>query len=74
METIQITVRSSEGAEALKKLLKSMNFVASVSSIEDPDREAWLRFADANFAAAYGENEPEYTVDTIMKPNPDYKT
>ncbi len=73
METIQITVRSSEGAEALKKLLKSMDFVASVSSVEDPDREAWLRFANVNFAAAYGDDEPEYTADMITKFNPDYK-
>lgn len=72
METIQITVRSSEGAEALKKLLKSMDFVESVNSTEDPDREAWLKFADANFSAAYGDDEPEYTVDMITKPNPDY--
>ena len=73
MEPIQITVRSSEGAEALKKLLQSIDFVASVDSIEDPDREAWLRFADANFAAAYGEDEPKYTTDMITKPSPDYK-
>ena len=37
MEIIQITVRSSEGAEALKKLLKSTDFVASVSNVGDPD-------------------------------------
>lgn len=73
METIQITVRSSEEAEALKKLLKSMDFVTSVSSDDDPDRKDWLRFADANFSAAYGDDEPEYTLDMIKKPNTDYK-
>ena len=73
METIKIVVDSSEEAEALKKLLRSMSFVRSVDSADDPDREAWLRFADANFAAMYGEDEPEYTSDMITKPNPDYK-
>ncbi len=49
-----------------------MDFIASVDSIEDPDREAWLRFADANFNAAY-DDEPDYTADMITKSNPDYK-
>lgn len=73
METIQITVDSSEEAEALKKLLRSMSFVRSVDSAEDPDREAWLKFADVNFAVMYDKNEPEYTPDMITKPNPEYK-
>ena len=74
METIQITVQSSEEAEALKKLLKSMSFVESVNSIDaDSEREAWLKFSDTNFAAMYEEDKAEYHKDMIVKSNPDYK-
>lgn len=37
------------------------------------EREAWFRFAAAQFQAAYGEDEPEYTLDMIREPNPEYK-
>jgi hypothetical protein len=38
----------------------------------DEEREAWLRFANSGLAAAYGENEPEYSLDLIKEPNPEY--
>lgn len=38
----------------------------------DPDREEFLRFAAQNLARAYGPDEPEYTLDMIKEPNPDY--
>ena len=37
------------------------------------EREAWFKFAAEQFQAAYGENEPEYTLDMIREPNPEYK-
>jgi hypothetical protein len=37
------------------------------------EREAWFRFAAEQFQAAYGENEPEYTLDMIRERNPEYK-
>ena len=37
------------------------------------EQETWFRFAAAQFQAAYGENEPEYTLDLIQEPNPEYK-
>ena len=39
---------------------------------EDEEREDWIRASQANLARAYGENEPEYTLDMIKEPNPDY--
>ena len=37
------------------------------------ERETWFRFAAEQFQAAYGENEPEYTLDMIREPNPEYR-
>jgi len=37
------------------------------------EREMWFRFAAEQFQAAYGEHEPEYSLDMIREPNPEYK-
>jgi len=39
----------------------------------DETREAWLRLSTQGLAAAYGEDEPEYTLDLIKEGNPDYE-
>jgi hypothetical protein len=38
-----------------------------------PEREDWLLLAGQRLEEAYGENEPEYTLDMIKEPNPDYE-
>ena len=39
----------------------------------DADEHAdWIRLSQQALANAYGEDEPEYSVDTIIVPNPDY--
>jgi len=39
----------------------------------DAEHEDWLRLSRQRLEAAYGENEPEYTLDMIKEPNPDYE-
>ena len=40
---------------------------------DDADDHAdWIRLSQQAFANAYGEDEPEYSLDTIREPNPDY--
>lgn len=44
--------------------------------IEEDDkeeREIWLQASIERLKQAYGEDEPEYTSDMIIEPNPDYK-
>lgn len=36
------------------------------------DHADWIRLSQQAFANAYGEDEPEYSVDAIKEPNPDY--
>ena len=39
----------------------------------DYDREGWLLLAEQAFAQAYGDDEPEYTLDDIKEWNPKYE-
>ncbi len=47
--------------------------VTVLSLHEDEEREDWLRLSMQNFAAGYGEDEPEYSLDNIKEWNPDYE-
>jgi hypothetical protein len=40
---------------------------------DDEDREDWLRLSALGLEEAYGENEPEYPLDLIKEPNPEYE-
>lgn len=39
---------------------------------DDEDREDWLRLSALGLEAAYGEDEPEYSLDLIKEPNPEF--
>ena len=38
----------------------------------DGDHEDWMRLSRQGLENAYGEQEPEYSLDAIKEPNPDY--
>jgi hypothetical protein len=40
---------------------------------EDSEREDWTRLSLRSLENAYGENEPEYSLDMIKRPNPEYE-
>lgn len=42
-------------------------------NVEDEEREDYLLLAQQSLAAAYGDDEPEYTLDDIKIWNPDYR-
>lgn len=39
---------------------------------DDTERDEWMSFAASNLNAAYGDAEPEYTLDNLIEVNPDY--
>ena len=39
----------------------------------DEEREDWIRMSLMNLGNAYGDDEPEYSMDMIKEPNPDYE-
>jgi prevent-host-death family protein len=58
----------SRGAKPVARLLpveaaKSLNI----------EREDWLRAAEQNLSRAYGSDEPDYRLEHIVEPNPDYQ-
>ena len=44
-----------------------------VTPEEDAERRDWVLLSDRGLEAAFGENEPEYSLDLIAEPNPDYE-
>ena len=40
----------------------------------DEERDDWAKVSAAGLSHAYGDNEPEYTLDMIKEPNPDFQT
>lgn len=39
---------------------------------EDHDHDDWMLISRAGLERAYGEHEPEYSLDAIIERNPDY--
>jgi hypothetical protein len=39
----------------------------------DSEREDWWLLSSQRLAEAYGEDEPEYSLEMIKEPNPDYE-
>ena len=46
--------------------------VLSENEVSD-EREAWLHLSQKGLENAFSEPEPEYTLDMIRRPNPDYE-
>ncbi|HEV2764915.1 MAG TPA: hypothetical protein VGV38_18175 [Pyrinomonadaceae bacterium] len=40
--------------------------------VENEEREGWPRLSAERLADAYGEDEPECSLDLIKEPNPEY--
>ena len=40
---------------------------------DDKEHDEWLHFSASSLNAAYGNDEPEYTIDDLIKINPDYE-
>jgi hypothetical protein len=45
----------------------------SLASPEEAERQAWLPLSVQGLAAAYGDDEPDYSAKMIKEPNPDYQ-
>ena len=40
---------------------------------EDREREEWARLSASGLERAYGEDEPEYSLELVKRPNPEYE-
>ncbi len=57
-----------------RELAPNTQVLITILSAEDEeDRADWARLGRQNLAAAYGDDEPEYTIDMVKEVNPDYR-
>lgn len=50
------------------------NVVIMIVSLESiRESQSWYQFSAQGLAAAYGDDEPEYSADSIRIPNPDFQ-
>ena len=52
--------------------MKQTIFRAQDDDTLDSEREDWWLLSSQRLAEAYGEDEPEYSLEMIKEPNPDY--
>lgn len=55
------------------ELKPNTSLVVTVLPEDDEERADWLRLSLHGLAAAYGNDEPEYTIDMVKEMNPEYK-
>ena len=55
------------------ELEPNTKLVVSVIEMQNEEREDWTRFSLANLERAYGNDEPEYSLDLIKEANPKYE-
>ena len=41
--------------------------------LEENEQNDWYQFSAKGLSAAYGDDEPSYTLNMLQEPNPDYK-
>lgn len=55
------------------ELEPNTKLVVSVIQMQNGEREDWTRLSLANMERAYGNDEPEYSLDLIKEANPKYE-
>ena len=55
------------------ELAPNTKLVVSVIQMPDEEREDWTCFSLANLERAFGDDEPEYSLDLIKEANPKYE-
>ena len=55
------------------ELAPNTKLIVSVIDMKDEERENLTRFSLANLERAYGNDEPEYSLDLIKDANPKYE-
>ncbi len=74
MKAIETTASFDEKGQL--KVDKSLNLknrkVKLLILLEENEQEEWHQFSSDSLSAAYGENEPQYTLDMVKEPNPGY--
>jgi len=62
-------IKAGEKGKPLKEVLQNIR-----NEEAKKEREAWVQISMKGLENAYGDDEVEYSLDLIKKPNPDYDT
>lgn len=55
------------------EIAPNTKLVINLIEMQDEEREDWTHFSLANLERAYGDAEPEYSLDLIKEANPNYE-
>jgi hypothetical protein len=75
MQAIETTASFNEKGELTidnLPMIKSQK-VKLLILLEENEQNEWYSFSGKGLFAAYGENEPSYTLNMLKEPNPDYR-
>ena len=75
MTSLIVTPANKKEFTLLKEMLEKMKIYYKPLTYDLNDtneEEDWYKFAMANFARGYSDDEPEYTSDMIKEPNTEY--
>ncbi len=42
--------------------------------MEETEQNEWYKLSEKSLSNAYGDNEPDYSLNMVKEPNPDYKS
>ncbi|WP_373494265.1 hypothetical protein [Aquiflexum sp.] len=42
--------------------------------LEDNEQNEWYQFSGRSLSSAYDDNEPDYSINMVKEPNPDYQS
>ena len=55
------------------ELERNTKLIVTILPTQDEERDSWLRLSIQRLEDAYGEDEEEYTLDSIKEANPEYE-
>jgi hypothetical protein len=69
----QIQLYNRVNIEAGAKLIITILPIPKNIEAKNETNDDWMSLAMAGLESAYGENEPEYSLNLIIEPNPNYE-
>lgn len=76
MEAIETTANFNENGELEidnLPVIKNQK-VKLLILLEENEKNVWNRFSNQHLSDAYGKQEPEYNLNMLKEPNPEYKS
>jgi hypothetical protein len=75
LQSLEATVIDAQHLQLNQPILipAGSTVLITLTSPDESERQAWLPLSAQGLAAAYGDDEPNYSAKMIKEPNPDYQ-